>query len=163
MNVMLALLKREILEHKNIWRVPMVLIVIAVLVKLSLSVGNLSVNINVPDQLQLDEVIGSALDGVVAQALNSMNYIIILVMFVVSAFYALSCLFNERQDESVLFWRSLPISDHMTVASKLVIALIVVPIVIVLCQTVMAVIFLMCKPLNTLAPTLPVRLAICLK
>jgi len=58
MNTMIALLKREILEHKNIWRVPAVLIGIALLVKLSLSVGNLSVNIDVPDQLQLDETIG---------------------------------------------------------------------------------------------------------
>jgi len=141
MNTMIALLKREILEHKNIWRVPAVLIGIALLVKLSLSVGNLSVNIDVPDQLQLDETIDSALDVVVAQALNSMNYLIALVMFVVSIFYALSCLYNERQDESVLFWRSLPISDQMTVASKLIVAIVLVPIVIVLCQTIVAVIF----------------------
>lgn len=141
MKIVIALLKREILEHKNIWRVPLVLIVIAVLVKLSLSVGNLSINLDVPDQLQLDGAINSALDGVVASALNSMNYLIALVMFVVSIFYALSCLYNERQDESVLFWRSLPISDGLTIASKLIVALILIPIVIVLSQTIVAVVF----------------------
>lgn len=141
MKIIIALLKREILEHKNIWRVPVVLIVIAVLVKLSLSVGNLSINLDIPDQLQLDEALNSALDGVVASALNSMNYLIALVMFVVSIFYALSCLYNERQDESVLFWRSLPISDGVTVASKLLVALILIPIIIVLSQTIVAVVF----------------------
>lgn len=136
-----ALLKREILEHKNIWRVPLILLGIAVLVKLSLSIGNLSIDINIPDQLQLDDDIDSALNVVVAKALNSMNYIVMLVMFVVAIFYALSCLFNERQDESVLFWRSLPISDSLTVASKLVIALVVVPLVIIVCQALVAVVF----------------------
>jgi len=141
MNKLIALLKREILEHRNLWRVPAILIGIAVLVKLSLSIGNLSFDLDMPDQLQLDDTIDSVLDGVIAKSLNSMNFMIMLVMFVVAIFYALSCLFNERQDESVLFWRSLPISDSMTVASKLIIALVAVPLVIVVCQAIVAVIF----------------------
>ena len=141
MNKLFALLKREILEHRNLWRVPAILIGIAVLVKLSLSVGNLSLDFNVPEQLQLDDTIDSALNVVIAKSLNSMNFMIMLVMFVVAIFYALSCLFNERQDESVLFWRSLPISDGMTVASKLIIALVAVPLVIVVSQAIVAVIF----------------------
>jgi ABC-2 type transport system permease protein len=141
LNKLPALLKREILEHKNLWRVPAILIGIAILVKLSLSIGNLSLDINIPDQLQLDDDIDSALNVVVAKALNSMNYIIMLVMFVVAIFYSLSCLFNERQDESVLFWRSLPISDSITVASKMLIALVAVPIVIIASQAVVAVVF----------------------
>jgi ABC-2 type transport system permease protein len=136
-----ALIHREVLEHKNIWRMPLILIGIAVLVKLSLSIGNLSVDINLPDQLQLDDDVDSAIDLVVAKALNSMNHLIMLVMFVVAIFYALSCLFNERQDESVLFWRSLPISDGITVASKLLVALVLVPLLIVLCQAIVAVVF----------------------
>ncbi len=141
LNKLPALLRREVLEHKNLWRVPLVLIGIAVLVKLSLSIGNLSINFDLPEQLQLDDDIDSAVDLVVAKALNSMNHMIMLVMFVVAIFYALSCLFTERQDESVLFWRSLPISDGLTVASKLVIALIAIPIIIVACQAIVAVIF----------------------
>lgn len=136
-----ALLKREILEHRNLWKVPAILIGISALVKLSLMVGNLSFDLEVPKQLELDSAIDSALDTVIASSLNSMNYVIMMVMFIVSIFYALSCLFNERQDESVLFWRSLPISDSLTVASKLTIALVVVPLVIVLSQAVVAMIF----------------------
>ena len=142
MKKFLALLKREILEHKNIWRMPIILIGIAVLVKLSLTVGNLTFDIDIPSELQLDDTIDSALTGVIAKSLNGMNFIIMLVMFLVAVFYALSCLYNERQDESVLFWRSLPISDTMTVASKLVIALLVIPAMVIICQVIVSVIFL---------------------
>ncbi|MEM7360102.1 MAG: hypothetical protein AAF431_13455 [Pseudomonadota bacterium] len=136
-----ALLKREVLEHKNLWKVPAILIGISALVKLSLMVGNLSFDFEVPKQLELDNTIDTALDSVIATSLNSMNYMIMMVMFIVAIFYALACLFNERQDESVLFWRSLPISDSLTVASKLIIALAVIPVVIVLSQAVVALIF----------------------
>lgn len=150
-NKLPALLKREVLEHRNLWRVPLILIGIAVLVKVSLSIGNLSFDVDLPDQLQLDDDIDSALNLVVAKALNSMNYIIMLVMFVVAIFYSLSCLFNERQDESVLFWRSLPISDGITVASKLLVGLVLVPIVIIVCQAVVAVVFFGTDSVNYLS------------
>lgn len=142
MKTLFALLKREILEHKNIWRVPLILIGIAVLVKVSLTLGNLDVSVDVPKQFQLDKAIDSAITGVIARSLSSMNTLIMLVMFVVAIFYALSCLFNERQDQSVLFWRSLPISDTMTIASKLVVALVVIPLLIVVSQIVVAMLFL---------------------
>jgi ABC-2 type transport system permease protein len=137
-----ALIRREILEHTNLWRVPLILIGIAILVRLSLVFGNLSIDFDVPEQLQLDDQINSIVDGVFARALNSMNYLIMLSMFVVGIFYSLSCLYNERQDQSVLFWRSLPISDGLTVASKLLVALAVIPVVIIVCQAVVSLIFL---------------------
>ena len=141
-NIFRTLLKREILEHKNIWRVPVILLVIAVLVRISLSVGNLAVDINLPSQLQLNEAVDSVVSGVVVKSLSSLNFIIMLVMFIVAVFYALSCLFNERQDDSVLFWRSLPLSDSMTVASKLAIALVVIPLMILVCQTMVVILFM---------------------
>ena len=141
MKTLQALLRREILEHKNLWRVPLILIVIALLFKLSLLVGNFATDIEIPSQLELDSTIDSALDTVIASALNAMNTFIMWVMFMVAIFYALACLFTERQDQSVLFWRSLPISDGLTVASKLIIALAVIPVTIVVTQAVVAIIF----------------------
>ena len=46
-------------------------------------------------------------------------------------FYCLGALANERLDRSILFWKSLPISDAQTVLSKAVVALIGAPLVIV--------------------------------
>ena len=138
----IALLKREILEHKNLWRVPLVLLVIALLLKLSLSFGNLAINVDVPVALQLDDEINSFINSAIGKTLHLMNYFVMIVMFVVAVFYALSCLYDERQDDSVLFWRSLPISDWLTVASKLAIPLAVVPIIILICQAIVAILFL---------------------
>ena len=47
-------------------------------------------------------------------------------------FYLIDCLFTERRDRSILFWKSLPLSDTQVVLSKLAVALIVVPIGVVL-------------------------------
>lgn len=159
MNTFIALLKRECLEHKNIWIVPVILLVIAILMKLSLSFGNISVDFDLPEKLKLDDVRSSIFNGVTAGMLNFMHFIVLISMIIVSIFYALSSLYNERQDESVLFWRSLPISDSMTVASKTFIALIVIPVLMVICQIIMMFIFLGTNSLgyllNYLVSTLP--------
>lgn len=45
-----------------------------------------------------------------------------------SIFYLMSTLHLERQDKSILFWKSLPISDLQTVLSKMVFPLLVSPL-----------------------------------
>ncbi len=45
--------------------------------------------------------------------------------------YCLSALHNERRDRSILFWKSLPVSDAATVASKAVVVMVVLPVVAV--------------------------------
>ena len=142
MQTFLALIKREILEHNSLWRVPIILLGLAILVRLSLVFGNFATDIKIPDQLQLDDTIDSIVGSALAQGLSWMNSIIVLTMFIVAVFYSLNCLFTERQDQSVLFWRSLPVSDSLTVASKLTIALVVVPIAMIVCQSLSAFIFL---------------------
>jgi ABC-2 type transport system permease protein len=49
---------------------------------------------------------------------------------IVSVFYSLGALNNERRDRSILFWKSLPVSDLITVLSKAFIALIVLPVIV---------------------------------
>ena len=71
-----------------------------------------------------------------------MNYFVMIVMFLVAIFYALSCLYEERRDDSVLFWRSLPISDGLTILSKLFVPLVLIPVIILLCQAINAIVFL---------------------
>src|SRR5437764_15385861 len=50
------------------------------------------------------------------------------VAFLVGIFYALDALYGERRDRSILFWKSLPVSDLTTVLSKLAIPLIILPL-----------------------------------
>ena len=51
-----------------------------------------------------------------------------MMVFVVF-FYALGSLYDERRDRSVLFWKSLPLSDAETVLSKFAVAALVIPLV----------------------------------
>ena len=47
---------------------------------------------------------------------------------IVGIFYSLDALYGERRDRSILFWKSLPVSDLITVLSKLTIPIVVLPL-----------------------------------
>ena len=49
--------------------------------------------------------------------------------FIVGIFYCLDALHGERRDRSILFWKSLPVSDLTTVLSKASIPLVVLPLI----------------------------------
>ncbi|MCM3877452.1 MAG: ABC transporter permease [Thermoanaerobaculia bacterium] len=54
---------------------------------------------------------------------------IMLVTFVVGIFYCLDALHGERRDRSILFWKSMPVSDRTTVLSKASIPFAVLPLI----------------------------------
>jgi len=53
---------------------------------------------------------------------------LMMTAIVFAIFYALASLHAERRDRSILFWKSLPVSDLTTVLSKATIPLVVLPI-----------------------------------
>ena len=53
----------------------------------------------------------------------------IFTVFIVGVFYCLDALHGERRDRSILFWKSLPVSDLTTVLSKAIIPLAILPAV----------------------------------
>ena len=67
--------------------------------------------------------VGLALDVAMYSA---MGLIAVVLGFMV-LFYCLGALYDERRDRSVLFWKSLPVSDRDTVLSKVVSATLVAP------------------------------------
>ncbi len=48
--------------------------------------------------------------------------------FLVGIFYSLDTLYGERRDRSILFWKSLPVSDLTTVLAKVAIPLAILPL-----------------------------------
>ncbi len=50
-----------------------------------------------------------------------------LIALVISAYYLLSCLYDDRKDRSILFWKSMPVSEVQTVVTKLLFGLYVIP------------------------------------
>jgi ABC-2 type transport system permease protein len=63
----------------------------------------------------------------------------IAVAVIVQLYYFTTCLFDERRDLSVLFWRSLPVSDSVTLAAKLFTGTILIPAMFLLAATITAV------------------------
>lgn len=63
----------------------------------------------------------------VTGALFSVSGLFFQVLLLVLVFYLSSCLYDERKDRSILFWKSLPVSDTMTVVSKVLTACLLAP------------------------------------
>jgi ABC-2 type transport system permease protein len=55
--------------------------------------------------------------------------LMIFTAFIVGVFYCLDALHGERRDRSILFWKSLPVSDLTTVFSKALIPLAILPVI----------------------------------
>lgn len=123
----LALIRRELWEHRSIYVVPLV---VAILMALSSLTGQVSVN----DIKHLDAgIIGlsnlpeSARSAALSGILLGLTTPFIFAMWVLTIFYALDALYAERKDRSILFWRSIPVTDFETVLSKLLTAVFVIP------------------------------------
>jgi len=54
---------------------------------------------------------------------------LIFTAFIIGVFYCLDALHGERRERSILFWKSLPVSDLTTVLSKVSVSLVVLPLV----------------------------------
>jgi ABC-2 type transport system permease protein len=53
-----------------------------------------------------------------------------LTAFLVGIFYSLDALHGERRDRSILFWKSLPVSDLTTVLAKANVPLVILPVLV---------------------------------
>ncbi len=75
-------------------------------------------------------VAGSARSSrcVIEQQCEMVGLLIMLLTFLVTVFYCLDALYGERRDRSVLFWRSLPVSDTVAVMTKAGIAIVMLPL-----------------------------------
>lgn len=53
---------------------------------------------------------------------------IMFTVFIVGIFYCLDAIYGERRDRSILFWKSLPVSDRTSVLSKAIVPLAILPL-----------------------------------
>lgn len=67
----------------------------------------------------------------------------IIVSLIIQLYYFTTCLFDERRDLSVYFWRSLPVSDVLSVGVKLITGALVVPGIFMLAATFVVFVFLL--------------------
>lgn len=69
--------------------------------------------------------------------------LLMVTAMIVGAFYCLDALHGERRDRSVLFWKSLPVSDLTTVLSKAIIAIVLLPLLAFVVTFILQVIMLL--------------------
>ena len=114
---------RELWENRSIYIAPLI-VAIVVLFGFLVSTGGL------PERRSAVLL----LDPAKARAAIEIPYnvaamMLIFTAFIVGVFYCLDALHGERRDRSILFWKSLPVSDLTTLLSKATIPLIVLPLV----------------------------------
>ena len=111
------LIRREFWENRAIWMIPAVfgglLLLAALFTQVSIP------RLTSPQESEQ----AAAFFWVVV---GGMFY---LVMGVYSTWYLLDCLYTDRKDRSILFWKSLPISDVTTVLCKLLVGMVIIPLV----------------------------------
>ena len=142
------LLKREFWEHKGgfLWAPIWAGAISLVLTLMALVVGEVAARravaagkMRIDNDIHINGLDLSALTsrmdakdmvhlggGIDLSTLASTLWPMVILGFVVF-FYCLGSLYDERKDRSVLFWKSLPVSDRDTVLSKAVSALLVAP------------------------------------
>jgi ABC-2 type transport system permease protein len=120
LDTLATLARREFWEHRSLWLAPLVaqaLLALAVVFgHAELGHGDHEV-LTPPQRVALFTIVQWAL----AQPLFFVTCICV-------SFYLLDCLYAERKDRSILFWKSLPVSDGLTIASKALVAAAVVPL-----------------------------------
>jgi ABC-2 type transport system permease protein len=57
-------------------------------------------------------------------------WLLVVTAFIVGIFYCLDALYGERRDRSILFWKSMPVSDLTTVLAKASIPLVILPLLV---------------------------------
>lgn len=129
------LLKREFWEHRGgfFWAQLITGGIALFFAVLGAVIGTISVRSNwVGDERpqigDIDEYIrtlGSVGDGLLMTGFGITAVVLAFVVF----FYALGSLYDDRRDRSILFWKSLPVSDTQTVLSKAAWALLLAPLI----------------------------------
>jgi len=122
------LVRREIWEHKAIWVAPGI-----VLACLLLAVMTGNVHLGPIGAMDASTALGTLPPDKQVKLLlvvyAGLALVVDMVMGIVAFFYALDSLYADRRDRSVLFWKSLPLSDAETVLSKFAVAGVVIPLV----------------------------------
>jgi ABC-2 type transport system permease protein len=131
-------LRRELWESRSIYFAPLS---VAAILLLGFAVGTRKL----PDATRAMLLMSPDAQRVLLEKPYAFcAFVIILTTAIVAVFYCLDALHGERRDRSILFWKSLPVSDVTTVLAKAMVPLVILPVitfaVIVVLQVILIVI-----------------------
>jgi ABC-2 type transport system permease protein len=114
--------RRELWENRVIYLAP---VAVACVFLFGFSISILHVLVEMRAAPWLDVMQQRELFG---QPYEFAEDLIMGTLIVVGFFYSIDALYGERRDRSILFWKSLPVSDLITVLSKAAIPIVVLPL-----------------------------------
>ncbi len=110
-------IRRELWENRSIYIAPLAVAAVTLLGFLIATMGRAMATRDLAQR-----------QAVLEEPYTFVAGLIMAVAFIVGIFYCLDALHGERRDRSILFWKSLPVSDLTTVLSKASIPLVVLPL-----------------------------------
>jgi ABC-2 type transport system permease protein len=114
--------RRELWENRSIYIAPLAAAAIFL-------IGFLISTIHLPRTMRSLPTLDPAHQHqAILMPYDSIAGLLMLTAMVVGFFYCIDALHSERRDRSILFWKSLPVSDTTTVLAKASIPLVVLPL-----------------------------------
>ena len=114
--------RRELWEYRSIYIAPLA---VAALILFGFLISTFRLPAKMRTILTLDPMHQR---HAIQQHYHMAALLIMAATFIVGVFYCLDALHGERRDRSILFWKSLPVSDLTTVLAKASIPLVVLPL-----------------------------------
>ena len=122
------LLEKELIEYRIVFKLPLFLALLAV-VNFALVMSGDNVSISVQTSGFGDWGLGISTAGYAGLIGKLNEWVAGLVFLTLFLAYIPKTLRKERQEGSLMFWRSVPVSDRLAIAVKLLFGLVVIPLV----------------------------------
>jgi ABC-2 type transport system permease protein len=114
--------RRELWENRSLYLAPLIVAAVALFGSFVQSAVGLTKKMRMLPTLD-----AAKQHSLLVTPYHTMAAVIMLTTFLVGLFYSLDALYGERRERSLLFWKSLPVSDRITVLSKASIPLVILP------------------------------------
>lgn len=114
--------RRELWENRYIYLAPLAVAGVFL-------VGFFIALVRLPERIRAEAMSPAQLQEVIEQPYVIVAIMLMAIYLLVALFYCLDALYGERRDRSILFWKSMPVSDLTTVLSKASIPILVLPLV----------------------------------
>jgi ABC-2 type transport system permease protein len=115
--------RRELWENRSIYLAPLA-------VAGAFFIGFVFTHLRLAAQIRaLSNLNPAAQREAIAQPYDIIAGLMMVTGMFVGAFYCLDALYGERRERTILFWKSMPVSDVTTVLSKASVPLVILPLV----------------------------------
>ena len=119
-------IRRELWEYRSVYVAPVIVAGLITIAFLIGAPGHVVRKLRAAESLSPEQI-----HEAIAGPYGFAALVLMGVCFLVSLFYCIEAMQGERRDRSILFWKSLPLSDLTVVLSKMSVPLVILPVIAV--------------------------------